>query len=239
VRESGVGVAVGVRYALGFLMTTFLALVSITAAAVCAGLLWRVISENRRRSEARIAALASAIDGPRLASAAAEPIATASLFEAGRPSPMQGRPLLKVAIGFAMAVTIIVLAAMTGDRQATRPVRGAADEVGAVPLELLSMRHARSGDQLTVTGLVRNPGTAVPARIIAVVLAFDRRGDFVASGRAPLEFPTLASGDESPFQVTIPKLPDVGRYRISFRTESGAIRHIDRREGGGSRVASN
>jgi hypothetical protein len=220
-------------------MMTFLALVSLTAAAVCAGLLWRVLAENRRRSEARVAALASAIDGPRPVPAASDPIATASLFETGRESPMQGRPLLKVAIGFAMAVTLIVLAAMTTERQSARSAAPAETATQLAALELLSMRHARTGEQLTVTGLVRNPGAAVPARVIAVVLAFDRRGDFVASGRAPLEFPALGSGDESPFQVTIPRVPDVGRYRVSFRTESGVIRHVDRREGAASQVASN
>jgi hypothetical protein len=214
-------------------MMTFLVIVSFTAAVVCGVLLWRVLGEDRRRSDARTAALASAIDGPRGSTAANHPVATAPLFDTGPGSAMQGRPLLKVAIGFAMAVTVIVLVAMTSDRQQPQvPSAAAAVEPGA--LELLSMRHARSGDNLTVTGLVKNSGEASTARLIAVVLAFDRGGDFVASGRAPLEFPTLAPGDESPFQVTIPRVPDVGRYRVSFRTGSGVVRHVDRREQGTS-----
>jgi hypothetical protein len=76
---------------------------------------------------------------------------------------------------------------------------------------------------------VRNAGTARPDRLIAVVLAFNREGDFVASARSPLEFPSLGPGDESPFQVTIPGIADVVRYRVSFRTESGVVRHVDRR----------
>jgi hypothetical protein len=219
-------------------MLTFLAIVSLTAAAVCALLLWRVLRENRRRSDARVAALAAAIDGPRAAAPPPAAIATAQLFEAGRQSAMQGRPLLKVAIGFAMAVAVIVLIAMTGDRQAAAPEAPAPEPPGTA-LELLSMRHARSGDAITVTGLVRNPGAAAARRVIAVVLAFDRSGDFVASGRAPLEFPVLAGGDESPFQVTIPKVSDIGRYRVSFRTDSGVIRHVDRRGGIAGQVASN
>jgi hypothetical protein len=79
-----------------------------------------------------------------------------------------------------------------------------------------------------VTGLVRNPGSA-PGPITAVVFAFDRDGGFVASGRAPLEFATIAAGDESPFQVTIPGVKDVGRYRVSFRTKDAVVRHVDRR----------
>jgi hypothetical protein len=65
--------------------------------------------------------------------------------------------------------------------------------------------------------------------LIAVIFAFDRSGNFVASGRAPLEFVSLAPGDESPFRVSVPKIGDVGRYRVSFRTEAGVVRHVDRR----------
>ena len=216
-------------------MITILALVSVAAALFCALLLWRVVREERLRSEARVAALASAIDGPPVAGPAAMP--NASFFEVGHTSPMQGRPLLKIAVGFVMAVTVIVLIAMTSDREQPGP-RTAAQAANS-PLELISMRHARAGEALTITGLVRNPGDTSAGRIIAVVLAFDRAGDFIASGRGPLEFPTLAAGDESPFQVTIPKVRDVGRYRVSFRTESGVLRHVDLRDGADRTVASN
>ena len=59
--------------------------------------------------------------------------------------------------------------------------------------------------------------------------AFDKSGTFVASGRAPLDFTTLQAGDESPFVVTIPNVSEVGRYRVSFRTDGGMLRHVDRR----------
>ena len=51
----------------------------------------------------------------------------------------------------------------------------------------------------------------------------------VASGRAPLEFGSVARGDESPFKVTIPDVKDVGRYRVSFRSPAGIVPHVDRR----------
>ena len=215
-------------------MITILAIVSVGAALFCAGLLWRVVREERLRSDARVAALTSAIDGP--AGHGAPSAAAAPLFETGRTSPMQGRPLLKIAIGFVTAVTVIVLIAMTSDR--AQPAPGAAAQAAVAPLELISMRHARVADTLTVTGLVRNPGSSATARVTAVVLAFDRTGGFVASGRGPLEFPTLAPGDESPFQVTVTDASDVGRYRVSFRTESGALRHVDLRSGSNRQVAS-
>jgi hypothetical protein len=91
------------------------------------------------------------------------------------------------------------------------------------------MHPDRDGDTLTVTGLVRNAGPQSAKDLTAVIFAFDRSGNFVASGRAPLEFVTLAPGDESPFRVSVPHVADVGKYRISFRTESGVVRHVDRR----------
>jgi hypothetical protein len=65
--------------------------------------------------------------------------------------------------------------------------------------------------------------------VTAVVFAFDRNGGFVASGRAPLDFGSLAPGDESPFVVAVPNVSQVARYRVSFRTGRGIVRHVDRR----------
>jgi hypothetical protein len=39
----------------------------------------------------------------------------------------------------------------------------------------------------------------------------------------------LEPGDESPFVVTIPNVTEVAKYRVSFRTEDGMMRHVDRR----------
>lgn len=204
----------------------FLVVLSITAvivAVAAAAYAWRIASTDKLRSEARVAALAAAIDGT-------GDDAPAPMFDRGRPG-LQGRPLLKLGVGVAMAIGIIVLVAMSSDRPATRtgeplPV---ASLQSAQELELLSMRHARAGDNMTVTGLVRNQGDASAAAIMAVVFVFDRDGGFVASGRAPLQFAAIANGDESPFQVTISDVKDVGRYKVSFRTESGIVPHVDRR----------
>lgn len=203
--------------------------ISLTAAVVCGGLLWRAVLNDRKRSAARVAALGEAIDAADPRTGASGTASPSPLFAADRRSVMQGRPLLKVAIGFAMAVAVIVLIAMTGGRsRVAEPAKAATSRPS--PLELISMRHTRSDDRLTVTGLVRNPGSAATDRLVAVVLAFDRNGDFVASGRAPLELGRLSGGDESPFQVTIPQVTDVGRYRVSFRSESGTVRHVDKRQ---------
>jgi hypothetical protein len=203
------------------LVVTFIAVAVAVAAAVYA---WRVQSADRLRSEARVAALAAAIDGT-------SDDASATMFEPAPRSGLQGRPLVKVGVGLTMAVLVIVLIAMSGDRErasADEP-RAAAQEQANQELELLSMRHRRDGDALMVTGLVRNRGASAAGSIMAVVFVFDRDGGFVASGRAPLEFGAIARGDESPFQVTIPDVKEVGRYRVSFRTQAGIVRHVDLR----------
>jgi hypothetical protein len=204
----------------------FLVVLSITAVIVAlaaAAYAWRIASTDKLRSEARVAALSAAIDGT-------GEEAPAPMFDRRRPG-LQGRPLLKLGVGFVMAVGIIVLVAMNGDRRVTpaEELVPAANAQAAQELELLSMRHSRTADNMTVTGLVRNRGEAARAAIMAVVFVFDRDGGFVASGRAPLEFAGIANGDESPFQVTIPDVKEVGRYRVSFRTESGIVPHVDRR----------
>ena len=201
---------------------------------------WRLRSEERRRSEARVAALANAID-------AAEPAARAlrarqaagtradSMFEPEHSAAAHGAPVIRIGIGIAMAVALLVAVAMsnrgvsgdsTNETAATRP----ASAHSASPLELISMRHERAKDTLKVSGLVRNPrnGEAV-SRVTAVVFVFNRAGAYVTSGRAALDFTTLEPGDESPFVVTIPDASDVGKYRVSFRTEAGVVQHLDRR----------
>jgi hypothetical protein len=203
-----------------------ISITAVVAAIAATAYAWRIARTERLRSDARVAALAAAIDGT------SEEADTTPMFERAPRSGLQGRPLLKLGVGFAMAVLVIVLIAMSGDRHSTsadetQPV--ASGQPAAPALELLSMRHTRSGDGLTVTGLVRNRGAADAASIVAVVFVFDREGGFVASGRAPLEFGSVALGDESPFKVTIPDVKDVGRYRVSFRTPVGIVPHVDRR----------
>jgi hypothetical protein len=113
---------------------------------------------------------------------------------------------------------------------AAQPARAA---VGNAPLELVSLRQAREGDTLTVSGTVRNPSEAPDRRqVAAVVFVFDRNGSFVASGRAPLDYQALAPGDESPFVITVPGASEVSRYRVSFREGDDVLPHVDRRESG-------
>jgi hypothetical protein len=184
---------------------------------------------------ARIAALSTAMDPPSprrspgeegSTSADAGPrVAVGSVFDRGNEG-IHGRPLIRVAVGAVMTVAIVI-GAIIGARNSGTPAQAVS---GIRPLELVSMRHQREGTTLTVSGLVRNPAAGIAVNgVTAVVFAFDRNGGFVASGRAPLEFGSLAPGDESPFVVAVPNVSDVARYRVGFRTGRGVVRHVDRR----------
>jgi hypothetical protein len=101
----------------------------------------------------------------------------------------------------------------------------------AAPLELLSLGHAQQHATLSVSGVVQNPRTGAPlTRVVATAIAFSADGAFLASGRAPLDFTSLAPGTESPFVVQIPVTGTVARYRVGFRAEDGGvIAHVDKR----------
>jgi hypothetical protein len=101
------------------------------------------------------------------------------------------------------------------------------------PLELIALGHEREGDRLTVRGIVRNPlsGGEVDG-LAAVVFVFDRNGQFLVSARTTLPAAALRPGAESNFQVTIPNMTDVGRYRVSFRSDERVVPHVDKRVAG-------
>jgi hypothetical protein len=213
-------------------MLLALAVLSFVAALGCGTVAWRVVQADRERSAARVAFLASAIEGP---ATPATPVDVASLFARSEGTDIKGRPVIKAAVVLAMAAVLLIAVAVDhrantdGGAAGTAAATRAATSPAA-PLELTSMRHARNGSALTVTGLVHNPAGGVTIDgLSAVVLAFDRNGTFITSSRAPLELATLAPGDDSPFVVAIPNAGNVARYRVTFRVESGVVRHLDRR----------
>jgi hypothetical protein len=231
------------------LVLVVLTVLSLAAATGFAVVAWLLLRRDRQRSAARVAGLSSALDAPLAQSEAAgeaaddsaivsapplpvastTPVPVASMFRTEPGASVQGRPLIKAAVVGVMAVTVVVAAAM-GNRSTGATTAASAASPETIPLELMSMRHSREGTTLTVTGLVRNPpGGAAARRVTAVVFAFDRSGSFTASGRALLDFLVLEPGEESPFVVSIPNVAEVAKYRVSFRTEHGMMRHVDRR----------
>jgi hypothetical protein len=231
-------------------MNTILLIVtilSLASAAILAVLNWRLISEERRRSAARVEALLSA------AAAAPEPVAMPETFEAPaggvalRPDSVQRQDLfhttsepvssvwrlaIPVSLGILIVGTLVTILFVSNEGGAQpAPVAVRAAGTTSAPLELLSLRHELSQDRLSITGLVRNPRTSRQlAGVNVVVFVFDRSGAFMTSLQGPLDFRTLAAGDESPFVVSLDHIADVGRYRVSFRADDQVVPHIDRRQ---------
>jgi hypothetical protein len=254
-------------------------LLSLGLAGLMAVMVWRLVCEERRRSAARIEALAAEIerdeDGVRAGAAPVRPLATHrpqtapwTPIPAGKATgpfaselvadpdlildsqraaekdelfgiaQRSSSPMLRMAAlgiaGMVVVAGIVAIMFAAGGSAGPAPSSAKAASAAAPALELISLSHSRKADTLTVSGLVRNPAEGVAVKqLAAVVFLFDRNGSFVTSGRAPVDFPNLAPGDETPFVVSVPASAAVGRYRVSFRTDSHVIPHVDRREPGG------
>jgi hypothetical protein len=258
-------------------MDTLLIVVTAVSLALAVGMalvVVKLIADDRKRSEARVAALTALSDdsGPRsqrfaetapgAPAVGAPPIARSETAQVRRqprfddleirreepaaagfgdlfaakdqPSPW-GR---RVAVIGALAAVLALIgfgAVRWGDRSAApSPAHVAAPAPTSsepMPLELLSLRHLQRPKSLTVTGLVQNPRAAAPlSHVVATAFLFGADGAFLSSSRAPLDFTTLAPGDESPFVVTAPVSGVVARYRIGFRAADGrVIPHVDKR----------
>jgi hypothetical protein len=219
----------------------FLTLVSLLVAIVMTAVALRMSAEERRRSSVRVATLASDIhDGDfDLRSDAsvgdgAPPVG--DLFTVAQPAQSGTRFATVIACGVIVVGTLATatLLLSSGSRSATAATaesRTAPAAQPAVPLELLALGHDRTGDELTVRGVIRNPSSGVAVdHLTAVVFLFNRDGSFLTSGRATVESPALVPGGESRFVVSVPSAADVGRYRVSFRTDDRVVPHVDRRE---------
>ncbi len=204
--------------------------VLIVAAIACTALsaaAWHAAGDERRRSDARVAALASAIAGAHMAADEAEvPVRVSHLFAAGTASSPT-RLRLVAAGGILAAATIVAMVIGAGGHRSP----ASASAVSAMPIELVALGHERAGATLTVHGIVRNPpaDTMTMDRLSAVVTAFDAAGRLVATSEAPLDAKTLAPGEEGRFVVSVGDASGVGRYRVSFRRGGQVIGHVDRR----------
>ena len=238
-------------------------LLSLAMAGTLTIVIWRVLRDERRRAEARVAALTQMATHPmeRSASISIAPTRTSpprSVVTHREPTDLplrhesaagSGETLMfqqpenaspwghRVAVMTALALVLasVVLFALAARNHAVTTTSAASPGPQApAALELLSLRDARDGGTLTITGLVRNPRSAMAqSRVTVTAFAFDENGAFLSSGRALLDVTSLAPGDESPFVVSVPASGTVARYRISFRGEDGrVIAHVDRRQQG-------
>jgi hypothetical protein len=231
-------------------------LTSMLLAAIMSVIAWRIAGDERRRSEMRVAALAADIhDEPPVAAAPVviddldlRPTRGASigadLFNpperrAGSrwPAVLAGGAFV---LGSAVALVVVMSGGSNVGAHGDVPAQPAAGRAAAPapppaapahPLELVALGHERDGDRLIVRGVLRNPNTGAPIQgLAAVVFLFNREGGFVTSGRVAIDTPVLRPGAEVPFVVTVPAASDVGRYRVSFRTEDRVVPHVDRRD---------
>lgn len=216
-------------------------LASLTIALVMSVVAWRVTRDQRRRSQARVEALAAEIRGEPFSLPQRAEIVDIDL----PPSNTMGTDLFAATIPargvsrtgaiFAAVVLLVgsaVAATVMGGRlDDAQPPIGATAPTTNAPLELVALGHEREGDRLTVRGVVRNPrGGAVVDNLTAIVLVFNHDGGVVGSRRAPIERLSLVPGAESGFVVALPGVQDIGRYRVSFRTDERVVPHVDRRD---------
>jgi hypothetical protein len=144
-------------------------------------------------------------------------------------APKMGGKLEQQIFGLAIGVVVagVVLIAMMSDRYEPPPTRVVAPH--AEPLELLSLNASREGSTLAVTGIVRSQDEKPLTSITAVVSAIDAKGRPVGRGTVPLD--AIRPRSDSRFVVRIQDVNEAARYRVSFRSTTGVIRHVDRRVG--------
>jgi hypothetical protein len=224
------------------------ALISMALAATMTVIAWRVVREDRRRSDARIAALAVDIHQVNRGTGGDLPLRQGApvgdLFVSAEP-PRRGRSFAVLGAGALVvgSVAALLVVLTSGAHPVASDFGGAPSEAGSsgtptgsgariqpAALELIALGHEREDDRLTVRGIVRNPpGGAVVNQLTAVVLLFNPEGGFLTSGRAEIKAQGLAPGADAPFVITVPGATEVGRYRVSFRTEDRVLPHVDRR----------
>ncbi len=227
-------------------VTLWMILVGALALAIAMAVVaWRLLRGDRQRTDSRAAMLRQLAFESEAAPQEAEPkqrwqdatmpppvFATVSRIEA--PSRSWAAVLVVVLFVALGAGTVYGLygpiATRVAQDNSAAPERSARP-ANAPPLELLSLSHRLEESDFVVTGLVQNPRDGHPAPpVMAVVYVFNAQGDYFASGKAALEFATLAAGAESPFVVRLPKVSGINRFRVGFRSVDGAVvAHVDRR----------
>ncbi len=198
--------------------------VSLAAAGFMSALTWRLSREERQRSDARVAALSSAIYDD-----ADDGLFSGHLFRTQ--SPSIARYGLVAIAGICVVSAVAGLALVSSRSPHRQPAQTAAARPAPdAPLELLALEHERDGEQLIVRGIVRNPaGAAERDGLAAVVLLFGSDGALISTSRAAVPSNRLAPGATTPFVVNIAGSSDVDRFRLSFRTETRIEPHVDRR----------
>jgi len=204
---------------------------SVAVVALAVMLLHRVRLE-RRRSDARVAALAAALDDPVWETVLAnsrEPIEAPVSQGVSLLVPEEVHssrlPAFAIAALVVLGASALLVMGMNRGARPSPPIAAAAPS----SIELMSMRHALDGETLIVSGLVRNPSTSATPSLSAVVSVLGRDGQIVARGESPLDPAMLEPGKETHFRVSVPQVAEPGRYRVAFVNGSHIVPHVDRR----------
>ena len=226
--------------------------ISLTMAFAMGVVTWRMMREERRRSDARVAALMADLQAPDVgppetavphardvAPPRARPARSTGTLgvdtaeaTTGLLAPLHGSPgLVRRVLAFvAAAVVVVAVVAVTMLSGPSRdaPVAPAAGTPD--PVELLSLSHTKKGDYLAITGALRNPsGGTARGQLSVTAIVFDRDGVVVGTGQTPLPVRVLSPGSETPFTISLPDAERINRYRISFMQGQTSVRHVDRR----------
>jgi hypothetical protein len=196
---------------------------SLLLAGFMSAIAWRMTQEQRRRSDARIAALAAAIYDE-------DPESALPRFHEP-PAPAGPRYAIAALVGACVVAAIASVAVVTVRRAPHQPARVTDPQpVADTPLELLELEHERDGEQLVVRGILRNPANAAERDgLTAVVLIIGHDGELLSTTRAAIPAARLVPGATTPFVVNVAGASGVDRFRLSFRTETRVEPHVDRR----------
>lgn len=212
-----------------FLLT--ITVVAVVVAAVATFRAWQVTDEQRRRSEARVAALAAAVTAADRVQPA--PVHVAHLLEPVASGGRQRAVALAGTVGLLLLLVVLSFGQLATGRalaESASPAAAPAAAPGAPPVELTALGHRRAGGGLELRGEVHGAPAGAPLnRMTAVALLFDNQGTFIGSGRAPLQLRSLDDATRATFVVALPDADRVGRYRISFRDGDRIVPHVDRR----------
>ena len=216
--------------------------ISLTMAFAMGVVTWRLIREERRRSDARVTTLLADLEphGPDVgpvertvprARNVAPPVPVAQ-SPTGLFATMTGAPASLGPFLATVAAAVVVLAAVSFTMLSggTPADPGAGDPE---PVELLSLAHAKEGEYLAITGSIRNPSGGIEREQLSVTATvFDRDGTVVGTGQTPLPVAVLSPGSETPFSISLPDADRINRYRVSFMQGQTSVPHVDRRRPG-------
>ncbi len=215
------------------LTLTVVTILSLLIAIAMGAVTYRLVREERRRSDARVAALTEELRresavGPPEAEAPIAPEGSADqpLFDPPLESPSTfGNHLAALGAAAVAVAAVLAVGFVALSSGGAEPAPGGAQ----APVELLALEHDTTGPLLAISGSVRNPSDAATlGELFVVAMAFDESGAMIASRRTAVAAPALTPGAATPFVVEIPA-DGVSRYRISFVIDDATVPHVDLR----------